>query len=64
MAEVVGAVASVLTLCQTVTIGVSTVLELYRAPAEIRSLQVSMISCYGGLIVLANLTIGASSSFP
>ena len=40
MAEIIGAVASILTLCQAVSEGVSTVLELYRAPAEIKALQV------------------------
>ena len=41
MAEVVGAVASVLALCQVVSNGVSRVVELYRAKAEIKALQVS-----------------------
>ena len=40
MAEIVGAVASVLTLCQAVSIGVNRVIGLYRAPAKIKALQV------------------------
>jgi hypothetical protein len=40
MAEVLGVVASILNLCQAVAEGVSRVNELYRAPAEIKTLQV------------------------
>ena len=48
MAEVIGAVASMLTLCQAVSGGISIILEAYRAPGEIKSLQVSTIVYYGG----------------
>ena len=39
MAEIVGAVASVITLCQVVSVAVSRVIGLYRAPAEIKALR-------------------------
>lgn len=41
MAEVLGAVGSTLTICQAVAEVVSHVMELYRAPAEVKALQVS-----------------------
>jgi hypothetical protein len=41
MAEVVGAVASVLALCQAVSVGAKRLIDLYHAPAEVADLQVS-----------------------
>ena len=41
MAEAIGTVASVLTLCQTVVEGASFFAQLARAPAEIKALKVS-----------------------
>jgi hypothetical protein len=40
MAEVLGAFGSTLTICRVVAEGVSRVIELYRAPAEVKALQV------------------------
>lgn len=40
MAEIVGLVASVITLAQTVMGGIKVVRELYRAPEEIQRLEV------------------------
>jgi hypothetical protein len=40
MADVVGLIASIITLAQTVVQGLSLANDLYKAPEELRSLQV------------------------
>ena len=44
MAEVIGAVASVLALCTTALQGIKFVIEVYRKPKEMKTLQVSNVS--------------------
>jgi hypothetical protein len=40
MAEALGAISSIFTICHAVSGGLSRVTELYRAPAEVKVLQV------------------------
>jgi hypothetical protein len=40
MAEALGVVASILSICHAVSEGVNVTIELYNAPAEIKTLQV------------------------
>lgn len=49
MAEIVGAVASVLALCQAVSKGLNTIVELYKAKAELKALQVWRITFTSGV---------------
>lgn len=64
MAEVVGAVASVLTLCQAVSESLGQIIDLYQAPAEVEALQVFMLrlpKCSNGE---NNTDLGASRNIP
>ena len=47
MAEVIGAVASVLALCTTALQGIKLVREVYKKPKEMKNLQVSNVAVGG-----------------
>ena len=46
MAEILGVITSILTLCAAFTEAVNRVSELYQAPTEIKTLQVGRTSLY------------------
>ena len=51
MAEVIGAVASVLALCTTALQCIKSVRELYKKPKEMKTLQVSDVAVNDDLVI-------------